>query len=173
MKEPPANTLDFTANGVEFAPWATVVEGDDLTLVSTTFKSGSYVDYPDEGVTLTLDGEDQPYGVLEAVFLSREKRRAVRFSCQSVWAFRVLDEGGLLELWEASSRTPRPAFATFRVRGHAWQDESVLMWVHGADSEHFSWMIATNAECLEIVTCEELQVEVLSDASVTVSSSSG
>ena len=99
--------------------------------------------------------------MLEAVFLSHEKQAAVRFRFNNASAFRVLDEAGLLQLWEASSQNPRPAHATFRVRGHAWQDESVLVWIHGADKEHFSYMIATGADCLEVITMDEPQVQVV------------
>lgn len=165
----PANVLDFTANGVQFSPWDTEVKDDDLTLVSITFKANPNVSFPNEGVSVQFgDEEEAPYGFLDAIFLSREKRSAVQFLFQSVWAFRVLDEGGLMQLWEASSRTPRPAFATFRVRGHAWQDESALVWVTGTDKEHFSYMVATQNECLEVVTHERPKVQILPPAAITV-----
>ena len=46
------------------------------------------------------------------------------------------------------------------MRRHRWQDESVLAWVHGADEDHFSLMIATGAECLEVVAFEEPDIEL-------------
>jgi len=103
---------------------------------------------------------------LEALFFSRQQRAVVTFTFKKVNAFRVLDEGGLLEVWEASSKKPRPAGTTFRVRGHGWQGESVLAWVHGTDKEHYSFMIATGWECLEVVAFEEPAV-VLRPAVVT------
>lgn len=169
MDEPHQNTLDFTANGVQFAPWETDVEDDDLTLVSIIFKSDPFVSFPAEGVSLQLtESDNAPYGTLEAIFLSREKRSAVRFYFENVWAFRSLDEGGLCQLWQASADTPRPASTTFRVRGHAWQEESFLMWVHGADQEHLSYMVATDAECLEVVTREEPKVQILPAEAVRI-----
>ncbi|HEX3421789.1 MAG TPA: hypothetical protein VHS33_00090 [Sphingomicrobium sp.] len=160
MKEAGKNILDLTADGVRFAPWDTEVKDDDLTLVSLAFTGSSWVSYPNEGIKLELPDANDEFGTLEAVFLSREKRAAVRFQFAHVQAFRVLDEGGLLELWNASAVTPRPAFATFRVKGHAWQAESVLVWIHGPD-DHFSHMVATTNECLEVVTFGDPQVEIL------------
>jgi len=99
------NILDLTADGVQFAEWRTEVENDDLTLLSLTLG---------EGRSLT------------AVFEAQTLRSQVVFAFAETRAFRVLDEGGLLELWAASRVHPRPASTTFRVRGHQWQAESPL-----------------------------------------------
>ncbi len=64
---------------------------------------------------------------LEAALLSREKRAVVRSGFQQVAAFRVLIERGPLQLWRASSTMPRPGRTTFKVRGHARQEESGLV----------------------------------------------
>lgn len=155
-------TLDFTANGVEFAPWETEVKNDDLNLVGLTYAASPWVSFPQEGIKLEMPGQSVAADLtLEAVFLSRQKQAGVRFRFEDAWAFRVLDESGLLELWKASSEAPRPAQATFRVRGHAWQAESVLLWVHHYDEEHFSYMIATDDACLEVVTMVDPEIEIV------------
>lgn len=161
MSDQPA-VIDFTADGVQFAPWPIPVENDDLQLVSLNFGGSDEISYPNEGVSLGLppDVTGVASQVLTASFFSREQRAVVTFTFKKVNAFRVVDEGGLLELWEASSKAPRPASTTFRVRGHAWQSESVLAWVHGTDKEHYSFMIATGWECLEVVALEEPAVEL-------------
>jgi hypothetical protein len=154
--------LDYTANGVEFASWETVVQDDDLQLVGLSFRSGSWVRYPNEGFRLDLPEAESPeQPEIEATFLSREKRAAVRFRFAEVAAFRVLGEEGLLEMWEASKDNPRPASSTFRVRGHQWQAESFLVWFHGADDQHFSYMVATDSDCLEVVATAEPVLEML------------
>ena len=133
---------DFTADGVQFAEWATGVDNDNLSLVS-----------------LGLTQER----VLSAVFFSSEKNREVRFTFFDARAFRVVDEGGLLELWAASKETPRPAESTFRVRGHAWQAESPLAWIHGSDQSGFSYIVATDWDCLEVIVQDPPTVEMLDD----------
>src|SRR4051812_23114835 len=47
-------TLDFTANGVEFASWETDVKNDDLSLVTLTYAASPWVSYPQEGIKLEL-----------------------------------------------------------------------------------------------------------------------
>lgn len=130
MSEDP-NVLDLTKDGVQFARWRTAVENDDLSLVSMNLSDGR---------TLT------------AIFKSEQRGAKVAFTFHDARAFRVLDEGGLLELWEASSKNPRPAQSTFRVRGHMWQSESPLAWIHGTAEPYFSYMIATDWDCLEVVS---------------------
>ena len=85
------------------------------------------VDFVSDGFSLELPASDAAEaGALEATFLSREKRAAVVFTFSDVSAFRVLDEHGLTDMWEASSKAQRPAHTTFRVKGHKWQQESFL-----------------------------------------------
>jgi hypothetical protein len=136
------NQPDLTAGGVEFAAWATGVENDDLRLIS---------------LSLTTER------TLTVVFFSSDKDRNVRFTFQDARAFRVVDEGGLLELWAASNSTPRPAQTTFLVRGHAWQAESPLAWFHGSDDTGYSYLVATDWDCLEVVVSEPPAIEVLED----------
>ncbi|PKP93256.1 MAG: hypothetical protein CVT77_06320 [Alphaproteobacteria bacterium HGW-Alphaproteobacteria-16] len=147
-------------NGIEFAPWNTVVESDDLHMVRLRYGEGpSKVDFPSDGFALELPGDEVGRtSRLEATFLSREKRAAVVFYFENVSAFRVLDEHGLLDIWNASMHLPRPANSTFKVRGHKWQEESFLSW-EMFDCK-FSLMIATNWDCLEVVTADEPRVEL-------------
>ena len=147
-------------NGIEFAPWSTLVENDDLHLVSLRFdRATQRIDFVSEGFGLELPGRnDKKVGALEAVFLSREKRAAVVFSFDDVSAFRVLDEHGLVDMWEASGRTARPAHTTFKVKGHKWQEESFLSWFM-RDCE-YSFVVATEWDCLEVVAGAEPNVEL-------------
>lgn len=155
------NEVSLTSGGVEFAPWGTEVADDDLTFMGVSYLPSESVDFPADGFGLTLPDAFTPScHELEALFLSREKRATVRFEFRNVRAFRVLDEAGLTELWGASARTPRPTQTTFRVRGHAWQDESILEWIMGADPDYFSHVVATGFECLEVVCRGEPIVEI-------------
>ena len=133
------NANDLTADGVHFGKWRTEVENDDLELISINFSE---------------------HRRLKAKFLSKQKRAEVEFVFSDVAAFRVLDEGGLIELWAQSAKTPRPASTTFMVRGHTWQYESVLVWVHGTNEPYFSYMIATDWDCVEVIAEEPPEIRV-------------
>lgn len=134
-----------------FAPWKTPVENDELSLVSLSYGGASTkVDCHREGFSLEVPASGSlGAGDLEAVFLSVEKKSVVVFRFEGPAAFRVLDEHGLLDIWTASEKTPRPARTTFMVKGHRWQQESELSWFMGGTE--FSLMIATDWNCLEVV----------------------
>ena len=147
-------------NGIEFASWNTIVENDDLHLVRLHYGDDAVkIDFPGDGFSLELPGNNvAKSNGLEATFLSREKRSAVVFYFENVSAFRVLDEHGLLDMWQASSHLPRPASTTFKVRGHKWQEESFLSWEsYGCQ---FSLMVATAFDCLEVVATAEPKIEI-------------
>jgi len=69
---------------------------------------------------------------------------------QDVSAFRVLDEGGLLEFWRQTESLGRSGGTTFRVRNHQWSRESLLAFLPG-DEDGWSYVIATGGECVEVV----------------------
>jgi hypothetical protein len=157
-----SNELDLTSQGVEFAPWSTVVENDELLLLNVTYSASNYVDFLSEGFRLNhpeLSAQD--VSVLTARFISKEKKSGVNFRFANVSAFRMLDEHGLMELWQASSENPRPAQSTFQVRGHAWQRESPLVWYMRPGSNYFSYMVATDWECIEVICSSEPTIEVV------------
>jgi hypothetical protein len=173
--KPESSVLDLTADGVEFAPWSTIVENDDLHLGRVSFEIGSpLITFNQEGVSYGLPpaGTPQPYE-LEATFVSIEKSAVIRFSFNDVIAFRVLDENGLLEVWGASAATPRPAHTTFRARGHAWANESVLVFWDGGNRARYSYFVATMDWCLEVVSYSEPEVAEIGPAIVTKSEGAG
>ena len=112
----------------------------------------------DHTIELTLDYADGQ-NELEATFISREKMAGVVFYFNDVSGFRVLDEHGLVDFWNASRDTPRPASTTFKVKGHLWQTESELSWIM-RDCE-FSYMVATNWDCLEVIAGCEPSVKMI------------
>lgn len=161
MSKSDNDPLDLTAGGVVFGEWRTEVANDDLTLVSVGYLFSRSVEYPSDGFGLKPPNPPKPRDHdLEAIFLSKDKKAVVRFRFQNVRAFRVLDEAGLVELWEASAITPRPADTTFRVRGHGWQDESFLEWFMAAGPDYFSYMVATSLACLEVICSSEPSVDI-------------
>jgi hypothetical protein len=160
--------VDFTARGVEFAPWPTLVENDELHLGRITFDVGSpIVTYIQERLAYSLPSvsPEQTYS-LEATFISASKGRIFRFGFDPI-AFRVLDENGLVELWNASASAPRPAQATFRARGHGWAAESFLVFLGEGDLPRYSYFVATSDLCLEVVCDSEPSVFDVGPAVIT------
>ncbi len=70
---------------------------------------------------------------------------AYRVAFEHVSAFRVLDEHGLLEIWQH----PRPNRTAFRVRNHLWTRESPVTFLA---SDGWSYVVATDDACIEIVS---------------------
>ena len=167
--------LDLTADGVEFAPWSTIVENDDLHLGKVSFDVGSpIVTYCQSGLSYALPPAGPPqHRELEATFVSIDKGTVIRFGFKDVIAFRVLDENGLLELWQASAATPRPAQTTFRARGHAWADESFLVFLDEGLKARYSYFVATGDLCLEVVCYSEPDVAELGPAVITRTETTG
>ena len=159
MEEMPEGP-EVAQGAIEFAPWPTAVENDELWLVTLRYGDASQkVDFVSDGFSLQLaEGAAPERGVLEATFFSREKRAAIVFTFTHVSAFRVLDEHGLTDMWLASSKEERPAHTTFKVKGHKWQEESFLTWF--MSSCEFSFMIATGWDCLEVVSASEPTIEL-------------
>ena len=62
---------------------------------------------------------------------------------QDVSAFRVLDEGGLLEFWRQTESLGRSGGTAFRVRNRRWSRESLLAFLPG-DEDGSSYVIATS-----------------------------
>ena len=160
--------LDYTAKGIQFTPWPTEVQDDELYLGKLSYENkASIAQIAPDGLTLGLPAGDlsQSY-MLEAYFVSVKKRLIVKFGFGEVIAFRVLDENALLELWDASQGNSRPARTTFRARGHKWQAESFLAFMSADSSPRFSYFVATEEECLEVVCKDEPVVSIIAPTMV-------
>lgn len=81
---------------------------------------------------------------------ARDAGTSYRLTFPTIAAMRLLDEGGLLEFWQKTAELGgRPGRTTFRVRNHAWARESVVSFLA---SDGWSFVIATDDECLEVVS---------------------
>ncbi|WP_155912071.1 hypothetical protein [Methylobacterium sp. 77] len=160
---------DQTPTGIVFSPWPTDVESDDLWLGRLSFDVGTpLVIFAKDNISYSLPSTNPNHDhSLEADFVSTDKKAVIRFAFQGVIAFRMLDENGLLELWEASNSDPRSAKTTFRARGHKWSDESFLVFMAGGSEQRSSYFIATEAHCLEVVCDAEPSVTNIGPALVS------
>ena len=148
---------------VSFAPWPTEVQDDGLSFVETTFDLRPPLRPPDPsgGPSRPGRGTGSAGGTLRATFTDTRGARVVRFLFRGVVAFRVLDENGLPDLWDASAVHPRPARTTFRARGHGWARESPLVFAAPGGVDRDSHVVATDDLCLEVVCTEEPVVTVV------------
>jgi hypothetical protein len=117
-----------------FAPWPTPFANDAVDVVDVSFSRNELND-------LVLRVE------------VREDRSIYKVVFDHVSAFRVLDEHGLTEIWNKTSEFGgRPTATTFRVRNNLWSKESQLSFL---SSDGWSYIIATDWDCVEIVSNSE------------------
>lgn len=127
----------FGSGTFEFGAWATPFSDATVEILEVAYA-------PRRGGRAPQDAD------LVARVHDRDADRVYRLVFPSIAAMRLVDEGGLLELWRMTATLGgRPGRTTFRVRNHAWTDESVLAFV-GTDG--WSFVIATEDMCLEVVT---------------------
>jgi hypothetical protein len=138
-------------NAVTFEPWDSDISDDDLHVMQVQYLRGELQfgirTGDDEWTTYTRPATlDLPSDLRILLFnVTRESVYTIDF--YGVSAFRVLDEHGLLEIWNAGQRPNR---ALFRVGGHGWTKESELSFFMPGQS--FSWMIATSNDCVEVIS---------------------
>ena len=138
---------------IEFSEWNTPFRKGDLHIVSVEYGTGPYsITYHEPKRTYSLN-EDHPEDspAVVAKILDTKSETLYRLSFQTVTGFRVLDEHGLTEIWGMETYDPKELGGTFMVRGHSWHKESPITFVFGIEGE-WSYMVATNDECLEIVS---------------------
>jgi hypothetical protein len=133
-------------DGFEFGRWETPFENAGVWIENVVY------DPPSLAVRLSVYQTE--WHVSESA-LSPEPTYRVSFP--RIRAFRVLDEGGLLELWANTPDEGRPGACTFQVRNHMWTHESPVSF---ASSDGWSYVIATDAECVEVVSRPEPEPEI-------------
>ncbi|WOE76297.1 hypothetical protein [Alterisphingorhabdus coralli] len=133
-----------------FKPWQTAFSDDELAILQVS-SGQDFIQttnrMPDDSFVRYTHGLlDHSIPELRIKAFSYCKGQVFDIDFDQVSAYRVLDEHGLVDIWEAGER---PNSALFRVGGHPWTKESVLSFVmEGVDT---SWMIATAFLCVEVV----------------------
>lgn len=159
---------------VEFESWVTPFTDSALTILEVRAGGGSLrIADPATGRTIEIPSSGGPGdGELLVRVFDAETASVYRLLFSSVAAFRMLDENSLLELWAATKGPEgRPGKSTFRVRGHMWSRESELAFFLGS-SGGWSYLIATDWDCVEVV-CPEPPVVEFERLIVATESSAG
>jgi len=122
--------------GIEFSPWKTPFESHliEIERLEYDFKRGLRICVYDVDTDIEY---------------------VVYFTIPS--AFRLLDEHGLCEIWDARAAhcvvLPQN---TFKVRNHLWTRESPISFL---ESEGWSFVLATQSDCVEVVSGKEPVME--------------
>ena len=147
--------------GVTFSSWQTPFSDAKIEIIDLCFGNGGVDSQIDEHGSFKKDAE-RSIGMsdLSVRVLVYETREVCQLHYKDVFAFRVVDEGGLNEIWQATSEQGgRPGETTFRVAGHTWSKENEFGFANV--SEQGAFMLATDWDCLEVLCIEPPEIKVL------------
>lgn len=149
---------------IEFADWNTPFRHGTLHIVSVEYGTGACEIVCHRPYQTYRLNSDQPENApaLKARVLDTESNLLYEISFASILGFRLLDEHGLLELWDTDAYKARKPGGTFLVRNHSWHKESPLTFACGMDGE-WSYMLATDNDCVEVVSAAEPAVRSLGE----------
>lgn len=129
VKESNKSMDDGCDEAFAFGFWQTPFENSDIELLHVEYMQG---------------------GKLTIRIRAENPQASYRVAFERIAAFRVLDEHGLLQLWEKTTELgTRPALRTFMARNHLWTKESPITFLM---SEGWSYFIVSHFECVEIVS---------------------
>ncbi|ABV38301.1 hypothetical protein Ssed_3697 [Shewanella sediminis HAW-EB3] len=132
-----------------FDTWDTPFNEGELFLVNATWGGDEWsVSYPD-GKTYRLPMPTGSKEILTLTLFHLETEAIYELRFQSASAFRVLDEGGLLDIWSEKQTNHN----CFKVKGHGWSEGSPVSFAMGSD-DGFSYCISTDDDCVEVV-CDQ------------------
>lgn len=144
----------MTMEKIQFEEWKTPFEEGDLSILDLHWENDSFFYQTRDRKVVRLERNLLNKEIelqVHIIDLSTEFVYEINFF--KVNGFRLLDEHGLLEIWEARDRKGINLNATFKVRNHLWSKESPLTFFHGNSGE-WSHLISTENECLEVVCIE-------------------
>ena len=146
---------------VEFDAWETPFKDGELTILDVRYDNGELDnEYPAEKIGFRLPKKyDLDDSILVVRLFFREEKSVYSLYFENVGAFRVLDEDGLCEIWQATAQQGgRPAHSTFKVRNHLWSKESPLSFFSSA-ADDWSYLIATDWACVEVICKEPPEIQ--------------
>ena len=140
---------------IEFDAWETPFVDGDLAIMEVRYGNGGLDEkYIKEKIGFRVPEKySVGYEDLVVRLFHKEEMAVYSLMFKDVAGFRVLDENGLLQLWdEMNKQSSRFAKSTFRVRNHLWMTESPLAFLGAKDS--WSFVIATDTTCVEVICLE-------------------
>lgn len=147
---------------VEFEVWDTPFKDGEISVIDVVYRDGGFADEFHEAGKRYCGPAHRDLGDADLVVrvFRKETESVYALLFRHVGAFRVLDERGLLGLWDGPNEPRRrPNASTFRVRNHAWTAESPLTFELNAE-EGWSYMVATSFDCVEVVCSEPPEIRL-------------
>jgi hypothetical protein len=147
---------------IEFSSWDTAFRQGYLHIVTVEYGSGPFfVSYHDPKRSYRINEDrSETTPILIVKILDTKSEELYQLSFETVSGYRVLDEHGLIELWNSDAYDYEKLGRTFMVRGHMWHKESPVTFISGMKGE-WSYVVATDDECLEVVSSSEPSVTSL------------
>ena len=152
MRENPnqSNSSQFGNGSVEFYRWKTPFENMGCEIIEVAFAPKLHWSKKSEPVYRGKSIIKSGFNADLISLIEDQNGRFYTIIFEKIVAMRLLDEAGLTEIWQASAQLGgRPGQTTFKVRNHAWTKESSLEFIQ---TEGWSYIIATENDCLEIVS---------------------
>ena len=163
--------MDDVPEEITFLRWECELENDSLQVMRVQYLEGGL-----EFGTRTGDDELTSYSnpplidlkgsKLVVTVFSLEKSAIFDVSFFGTNGFRVLDEGGLTDIWchyDKKKAVGLGDASLFRLSGHGWSKESFLSFFNNP----FSWMISTSWDCVEVISANEPQVTLVKEIAGT------
>lgn len=136
----------FGSGEFEFGEWVTPFTDAEIEILEVLYSPKRERHYRIDSLLPEHDDRD-----LVARIYIPDTDKIYRVVFPWISAMRLLDEGGLMELWVKTREFGgRPGQTTFRVRNHAWVRESFASFMSTDDG--WSFVIASRNECLEVLT---------------------
>ena len=135
---------------MNFESWESPFEDGTAWIIDISWGTSKWVLAKSDGSKVEIDGNSKHDNIDLIVRVFHEETEALyEVAYETVNAYRLLDEHGLLYLWSSE----QPKKNTFKIKGHPWHEESPLSFAMGNDQE-WSHILVTNDECLEVI-CRE------------------
>jgi len=130
--------------------WQTPFELGDL-YITGLFWGGDFILQLPGGKRYQIKNTPHPGGDLSLELFHLPSEGRYRLHYHSVTAFRMLDEHGLLELWQALNELgDEQGYNSRLIKDHAWSRESPISFFH-RHSDGWSHLICTGDECVEVL----------------------
>ncbi len=142
---------------MEVKDWNTPFSEGSIYIVDLSWNGKNFsIKYPD-GNMYNLSGSKRhdKYPLIVSVF-HVESEGVYDLMFKFVSGFRLLDEGGLLEIWNEGESFSNCAL----IKGHGWEQESPITFLSGFEDE-WSHLIATENECVEVVSREHPEIKLV------------
>tara|TARA_A200000159_G_scaffold160554_1_gene180890 strand:- start:43 stop:537 length:495 start_codon:yes stop_codon:yes gene_type:complete len=139
---------------MEFETWESPFEEGTAWIIDVSWSIDKWSLTKSSGAKVEILGNPKHKDIdLIARVFHEETEALYELAFETVNAYRLLDEHGLLYLWSSE----RPKKNTFKLKGHPWHKESPLSFAMGNNQE-WSHMLVTNDECLEVICSESPKI---------------